>query len=347
MTEINWNKDLFPDEIKNYDLEDVRIRLQSFHGIYIEKGTLVGIAYENKSVFVNELFKIYTPVSGFIDFAKPMKSYGLFEIYAKNSILFTVKTLEEKLNSIKIEYQIHTDPYTGDKRVLWDPPFKSQFDYIDGKPCLSYLVSKDNYNPILNDSFSMLFTDGEVRTFILKNKPLKEDNKHFKVTYEITKSDLDKLINVPLVSYRFNSKSFKPYTVELKSFNSVSLGQAIYKKSAIKFEEALNEVGFKWQAIESTKEKLSSNEPCFVYLMVDAANGFHKIGISNNPEYREGTLQSEKPTIELVCAKQFPSRTIAKAIESALHKTYETKHLRGEWFQLEAKDIVDIMATLQ
>ena len=81
--------------------------------------------------------------------------------------------------------------------------------------------------------------------------------------------------------------------------------------------------------------------------MVDTANGYHKIGISNKPEYREGTLQSEKPTIELLCAKQFPSRTIAKAIESALHKTYEEKRLRGEWFQLEAKDIIELMATLK
>ena len=49
---------------------------------------------------------------------------------------------------------------------------------------------------------------------------------------------------------------------------------------------------------------LSDNAPkpkvlkSFVYLMVDEANGCHKIGMSDSPFYREHTLQSEKPTIK-------------------------------------------------
>ena len=89
------------------------------------------------------------------------------------------------------------------------------------------------------------------------------------------------------------------------------------------------------------------SETCFVYLMVDTINGYHKIGISNHPEYREHTLQSEKPSIELLCAKEFPSRLIAEAIESALHKAYDSKRLRGEWFNLSPKDIQDIKDTLR
>ena len=67
---------------------------------------------------------------------------------------------------------------------------------------------------------------------------------------------------------------------------------------------------------------------------------------SNKPEYRERTLQSEKPTIVLSCAKKFPSRVIAEAIESALHKAYGYKRLRGEWFELDNKDVTEIVATL-
>ena len=80
--------------------------------------------------------------------------------------------------------------------------------------------------------------------------------------------------------------------------------------------------------------------------MVDTTNGYHKIGISNNPEYREHTLQSEKPTIELLAAKQFPSRIIASAIESALHSAFGEKRLRGEWFDLTDQDVSDIKLTL-
>ena len=81
--------------------------------------------------------------------------------------------------------------------------------------------------------------------------------------------------------------------------------------------------------------------------MKDTANGYHKIGISNHPEYREGTLQSEKPTIELVCARKYPSRAIASAIESALHTAFAEKRLRGEWFELSENEVNDIIQTLK
>ena len=81
--------------------------------------------------------------------------------------------------------------------------------------------------------------------------------------------------------------------------------------------------------------------------MIDTTNNFHKIGISNNPRYREHTLQSDKPTIELLCAKEYPSRIIAESIEAALHKAYANKRIRGEWFNLEPVDIEEIKQTLK
>lgn len=89
-----------------------------------------------------------------------------------------------------------------------------------------------------------------------------------------------------------------------------------------------------------------ADDTCYVYLMYDSSNGYYKIGISIQPEYRERTLQSEKPTIEKICAKSYPNRTIASAIESALHKAYDSKRLRGEWFALDANDVSAIIATL-
>ena len=85
---------------------------------------------------------------------------------------------------------------------------------------------------------------------------------------------------------------------------------------------------------------------CYVYLMIDLTNKFYKIGISNNPRYREHTLQSDKPTIELICAKEYPTRSIAEAIESSLHKVYANKRIRGEWFNLTEDDVKVISKTL-
>ena len=42
-------------------------------------------------------------------------------------------------------------------------------------------------------------------------------------------------------------------------------------------------------------------EECYVYLMFDAKTKLYKIGISNAPEWREKTLQSEKPSIKNCC----------------------------------------------
>ena len=353
MIEILWNKDLFPEEYKNLDIEDVQIVFRSYYGIYIDKGTIVCGVFTNEVIGPKQLFCIHSPEAGFITIGKPAKSYGGRDYFSSNSVLFTIRSFQEKLDSIEIDYQINTDSFTNEKRINWKPYFKFNyldtlyFDFIEGTPCLSIKVSNNHFNPKLKDSFSLLFANKAVKQFLIKKRPVKDKEKYSTVAFEITESDLNEMINVPLVSYRFDSKTTEPYTFNISFFNSVGLGQSVFRIAASKFAEALDEIGYTWTANESKDGSATTDEPCYVYLMVDTANGYHKIGISNHPEYREGTLQSEKPTIELLCAKQFPSRVIAKAIESALHKTYENKHLRGEWFQLDAKDIIDLMATLK
>ena len=95
------------------------------------------------------------------------------------------------------------------------------------------------------------------------------------------------------------------------------------------------------------KESKVKFDACYVYLMHDSKNGYHKIGISKTPKYREKTLQSEKPTIDMVCAKEYPSRKIAEAIESALHKVFEENRIRGEWFELSDADVTILKETLK
>lgn len=81
--------------------------------------------------------------------------------------------------------------------------------------------------------------------------------------------------------------------------------------------------------------------------MHDTSNHYYKIGISNKPQYREKTLQSEKPSIVIIISKKFPVRKIAESIEKALHETYSEKRLRGEWFELNLKDVEHIIETLK
>ena len=149
-----------------------------------------------------------------------------------------------------------------------------------------------------------------------------------------------------LLNLKVICRSGEPPFLVSNDYGSEEIAHMLFKQYAIDYRNALNECGVKWEE-RGPEVVVASNESCYVYLMVDTTNGYHKIGISNKPEYREGTLQSEKPTIELLCAKEFPSRTIARAIETALHSTYQDKHIRGEWFKLDAKDIIDLIATLK
>ena len=86
---------------------------------------------------------------------------------------------------------------------------------------------------------------------------------------------------------------------------------------------------------------------CYVYLMKDVSNNYYKIGISKTPEYRERTLQSEKPTIEMICNKKLPARKIAEAFEKALHTAFAEKRIRGEWFKLDDNDVMLLIETFK
>jgi len=72
------------------------------------------------------------------------------------------------------------------------------------------------------------------------------------------------------------------------------------------------------------------------YIMVDTTNNLYKIGKSVNPKYREKTLQSEKPTIELYLICDYD-------VEKILHIKYKDKRIRGEWFSLSQNDLIDIV----
>lgn len=92
------------------------------------------------------------------------------------------------------------------------------------------------------------------------------------------------------------------------------------------------------QLTEITKEsEYFKNKITCVYIMIDKNTGYYKIGRSKNPKARERTLQSEKPTIEII----FSSEAKVKD-EKTLHDMFNHKRVRGEWFDLNGSDILKI-----
>lgn len=82
--------------------------------------------------------------------------------------------------------------------------------------------------------------------------------------------------------------------------------------------------------------------PVATYLMLNERNLYIKIGSSRNPVIREKTLQSEEPEITLI-AVSFEGGGVL--LERELHRRYAEKRLRGEWFNLSAEDVEQLIFT--
>lgn len=89
------------------------------------------------------------------------------------------------------------------------------------------------------------------------------------------------------------------------------------------------------------QSKLKNKQPDYVYLMYNKKTGYYKIGKSNNPSYRERTLQSQEPDINLLCKSIGGVR-----LEKKLHFIFKDKRIRGEWFDLNENDIIEFKKLL-
>ena len=191
--------------------------------------------------------------------------------------------------------------------------------------------------------------------YIVSDNPKKQvwkgyDNEKL-TTYSIIstlyKEDIEKFINMRLLSYRItvNRPSKDNITRNVGGLKPEEF--SIYAKYYIgTIKKLIPDYVFPHRYSQSDNANIDF-QGCYLYLMRDNANHYFKIGISNKPEYREKTLQSEKPSIEMLACKRFPTRKIAEAIESALHTAYSQQRLRGEWFNLNEADVAAIIETLK
>ena len=275
-------------------------------------------------------------------------------------------------------YRIETDPFTSEKYIHWvfvagHRSFRyylSAFSHFqigltikDDAPAMLISFSKKDLHIRKNDSVSFKFEDGELIQFPITTAPtvdlmkLANSSVYIKsyhcVTIPLSRRSISSFAEKGWEMIRINHSNGQEGEVVPNKYRNeydVPMSFLVFRRYAQEFLRALDELGIEdsapLSAIKRSDAPLNAEEPCFVYLMLDTANGYHKIGISNHPEYREKTLQSEKPTIEKVCAKQFPSRLIAQSIESALHSAFASKRLRGEWFDLSDEEVAQILATL-
>jgi hypothetical protein len=229
------------------------------------------------------------------------------------------------------------------------------FSIDRGSPTMLLVFNKHERLIRKQDTITFKFEDGSLSHYPILMSPVCYKNESLlSASLPIHFSDIDKFSKTRWTMLRIEHADGRPPIVLKNEYPEVyceEYSRELFKQYTNKFIQALSEIGIKPIDISNDMANTHSSvkvsrEECFVYLMIDTANGFHKIGISNHPEFRERTLQSEKPSIEKVCAKKYPSRLIAQSIESALHKTFASKRIRGEWFNLSKNDVAQIIETL-
>lgn len=234
-------------------------------------------------------------------------------------------------------------------------------NHLEGKDYLILRHPSKDYMLDVGDKFFILLDNDDVLEFDINKKSFhlyNSLNDTYKQVYEnrilLYKEDLDILSQYLIKDWRIitsgNRKieGMRSFGGSRHNYEKKEDLQLALKNLFVDYNKIVTEIeSYKPLSKLDVDDKISLAEGCFLYLMKDFANGFYKIGISNTPEYRERTLQSEKPTIEMIASKRYPTRPIAESIEKALHGAYSEKRLRGEWFELDVNDVENIRETLK
>jgi len=342
-------------------------------GSFVKKGDEIYIYMDSK--FNRLIHK--AEKDGYIHIIDPRKIFSI----KKNELLYYIRNKDDQRVIEKYQNipKIILDDFTQSKSIIWD--FVSSknskaygvitksddglvdliftFNYLQNGDKIVFYFNPKQIRPRQNDKISFLFESGEVIEFRLISNPVIIQKKNDDIVLEykssITKSELE----------LFANKEFKKWKINLVNENCEILGgenggiidyesksnliTVIKKFGADYISTVLSNIS-DYQPIETRDSNLRTDKKddiCFVYLMHDTANGYYKIGISNKPYYRERTLQSEKPAIELIASKKFPVRKIAESFEKSLHNVYDDKRLRGEWFELDENDVKNIIESLK
>lgn len=244
----------------------------------------------------------------------------------------------------EFQYAFSTSIYVNNRLLIHDCSEDSVYislEYADNKHYLWFEYSMLNIK--IKSNFSLLLLLEDRKTISLNGciRPIKVSSKTFKTRFILTTENIQTLCD------------YKILKIDLRNDESVSVLQLsdiyfpgignIYISPTDVFQNLARDYYAAFLTLDITDAESVTNtdteKACYLYLMHDLANGYYKIGISNNPRYRERTLQSEKPTIDLVFSKKYPSRKIAASMESALHNAYKANHIRGEWYALTGTEV--------
>ena len=371
---IYYNWDTIPKESIPQGSDDASIELLVSNGGYVHKEDPV-VRFFFHPRFSSDIIGTYdltAGVDGYVCGAwrrTNLRSRGASPIH--NVLLLSISSepedeIQSRFPSI---YSIAVDPFSSERIIRWERVAGSsgsnyrvsgdislRLNMQEDTPCIFVAFLQKAVRVRKKDTISFRFEDGSIAHFPVLSAPVLEDKTfgRYFTSIPLSQKDITTFATLGWDMMKIEHCNGEPSMIvqnEYRDSYKAPISLSVFRRFAQEYRKALDEMGIHMtdapEMLREEEKKVITEEPCFVYLMVDTTNGFHKIGISNHPEYREKTLQSEKPTIEMVCAKSFPSRLIAQSIESALHAAFTAKRVRGEWFNFNDEDVAQVKDTLK
>ena len=307
--------------------------------------SIYGYYFKTREIFIN---KVLNPYIGYIkNYGE--KRYNLYLSIGLSSewidLIYAVKH-NLKFNNIELNVGYYKSTY-----VLYI--FNNLFGIKKGD---SLIFDGEDKKVTINVDVESITFDGEFEVGI-EPKPSRweivnhlsnlERNSSFKFSIIKIKPsvlvDIVGLKNLKLLVHKSDSDNYYPL-VGIDEWcgllsNEILL-QYLFKSlhTEFQFSEEDSEDYVELDELDSVSDKIEM-ESVYVYLMRDNYTNMSKIGISNNPHFREKTLLSQSPSIGLVYKREYFDRNIARLMEKTLHNYFQHKRVRGEWFDLDENDL--------
>lgn len=169
----------------------------------------------------------------------------------------------------------------------------------------------------------------------------------FKSTAESAQFCADHIIENIYIDSR--NRQQREYELDEQGFSYIALGLTGYKADEfkIKYINAFSKMRQALQKmvaariVEDVLPQDSRNRQ-YVYVIENTNNGAVKIGVAHDPEARLKQLQTGSVD-ELRIAYTSYLCSNAFQVESFMHQHFADCHIRGEWYQADISDVVDVL----
>jgi hypothetical protein len=210
-----------------------------------------------------------------------------------------------------------------------------------GKPfCVRdfiYIIMEEKYLDLLFESAHEEWqTEYMAKRFMLKQflNTLEEHSNFYNSTpVDINKNNIIFIIDDYYINYDCIKYDSKILSIFFYGKTSDSLWIRYKEKLYINSLCLKASIGIN---INFEKQYKNINNNQKTYIMHDKSTDLYKIGKSVNIDFREKTLAGQIPKIETILY-------FDNDIESILHQKYKEKRQRGEWFNLSADDILELI----